>query len=166
MVFDPRYLSLNATKVEAAFVSEVAALPAEVEATPAEVDALAALVEAAVAELEAAEALALAAAACAVASVGNLAVALLACLTLWFGGNAVATVSEVLSWKETSAPMARILQLLSGMLPDFGSISQASRVAAGEAVPWSAVGAAWLAVLPHLLVLLALGWWATARKEL
>jgi hypothetical protein len=121
------------------------------------------VVRAALAEL--AGAAVIAAAVVTVAVLANLAVALLAGLTLWVGGSAVATVREVLSWNEVSLPVARMLDLLASCLPDFGAMGQVARVATGEAVPWAAVGSAWIAVLPHLAVLLVLGWWAAARRE-
>jgi hypothetical protein len=33
-------------------------------------------------------------------------------------------------------------------------------------VTWANIGAAWLGIAPHLVVLLLLGWWALARRQL
>lgn len=108
----------------------------------------------------------IAAAALAVAAVAALPVALLAALTLAFAGHALWAVQETLTWGEAGRAMARLLELLLSALPDLAATGQGVRLAAGEAVGWGQVGAAWLGVLPHLLVLLALGWWALSRRQL
>lgn len=107
-----------------------------------------------------------AAAALAVAAVAALPVALLAALTLAFAGHALWAVQETLTWGEAGRAMARLLELLLKALPDLASTGQGVRLAASEAVTWAHVGQAWLGVAPHLLVLLALGWWALARRQL
>ncbi|HAT12106.1 MAG TPA: hypothetical protein DCS97_16340, partial [Planctomycetes bacterium] len=108
----------------------------------------------------------IAAAALAVAAVASLPVALLASLTLAFAGHALWAVRESLSFNESGRALARLLELTLTALPDFAATGQGIRLAAGEAVGWAQVGGAWLAVAPHLVVLLALGWWALQRRQL
>jgi hypothetical protein len=107
-----------------------------------------------------------AAAALAVAAVATLPVALLAALTLAFAGHALWAVQETLTWGEAGRAMARLLELLLKALPDLSATGQGVRLAASEAVTWSHVGQAWLGIAPHLIVLLALGWWALSRRQL
>lgn len=107
-----------------------------------------------------------AAAALAVAAVAALPVALLAALTLAFAGHALWAVQETLTWGEAGRAMARLLGLMLQGLPDLAATGQGVRLAASEAVTWAHVGSAWLGILPHLLVLLALGWWALSRRQL
>jgi hypothetical protein len=107
-----------------------------------------------------------AAAALAVAAVAALPVALLAALTLAFAGHALWAVQETLTWGDSGRAMARLLELLLKALPDFAATGQGVRLAASEAVTWAHVGQAWLGVAPHLLVILALGWWALSRRQL
>ncbi|MEK7415860.1 MAG: hypothetical protein AAB263_21345 [Planctomycetota bacterium] len=108
----------------------------------------------------------IAAAALAVATIGSLPIALLAALTLAFAGNVLWAVREVLSWGELSRPVARMLELCMTCVPDFHATGQGVLLAAGEAVTMQHIAAAWSGILPHLLVLLALGWWALARRQL
>ncbi len=108
----------------------------------------------------------IAAAALLVASIATLPVALLAALTLAFAGHALWAVQETLTWGESGRAVARMLELMLRCLPDLAATGQGVRLAASEAVTWAQVGSAWLGVAPHLLVLLALGWWALARRQL
>lgn len=107
-----------------------------------------------------------AAAALAVAALASLPVALLAALTLAFAGHALWAVQETLSWGDAGRALARLLELLLKALPDLAATAQGVRLAASEAVTWAQVGQAWLGVAPHLAVLLVLGWWALARRQL
>ncbi len=108
----------------------------------------------------------IAAAALAVAAIASLPVALLASLTLAFAGHALWAVRETLTWGDAGRALARLLELLLAALPDLSASGQGVRLAASEAVTWGQVGHAWLGVTPHLVVLLALGWWALARRQL
>jgi hypothetical protein len=101
-----------------------------------------------------------------VATIASLPVALLAGLTLAFAGNALWAIRETLEWDKPGQVVARLLELVLNIIPDLGRTSQGIRLAAGEAVTWSDVGFAWIGVAPHLVVLLMLGWWALARRQL
>jgi len=108
----------------------------------------------------------IAAAALLVASIATLPVALLAALTLAFAGHALWAVQETLTWGDSGRALSRLLGLMLQGLPDLAATGQGIRLAASEAVGWSQVGHAWLGVAPHLVVLLALGWWALSRRQL
>jgi hypothetical protein len=107
-----------------------------------------------------------AAAALAVAAVASLPVALLAALALAVGGHAHWAIRETIEYQEASRPVLRILGILSAGLPDLAATGQSARLAAGEAIGWDRIAAAWLAVAPHLAALLALGCTVFSRREL
>ncbi len=145
-----------ATTVQLGLASCVIAMPAGAQPMHAARAVLAELAAPAV----------VAAAALAVAAIASLPVALLAALTLAFAGHALWAVQETLTWGETGRALARLLELMLKALPDLAATGQGVRLAASEAVTWGQVGSAWLGVAPHLAVLLALGWWALARRQL
>jgi hypothetical protein len=107
------------------------------------------------------------AAACALclATVANLGVVLVGCLTLLIAGSAVWAVSEEIAWGDWSTPMLRLMQLAVRVLPDFGSVSPAGKVAAAQAMGWAEVGMAWLTLAPHILIFLIVGLILLERKE-
>jgi len=145
-----------ATTVQAGLGSCVVAVPAGIQPMHAARAVLAELAAPAV----------VAAAALAVAAIASLRVALLAALTLAFAGHALWAVQETLTWGESGRALARLLGLMLKALPDLAATGQGVRLAASEAVGWAQVGQAWLGVAPHLVVLLALGWWALSRRQL
>ncbi len=106
-------------------------------------------------------------AACALccATVANLGVCLLATLTLYFAGSALPMIQETIGDQDASAPVLRLLQLASWVLPDFDRHQVAADLAASRAIEWSTVGSAWLSFGVYAAIFLSLAWVALARRE-
>lgn len=100
------------------------------------------------------------------ATLAGLPVALLAGLSLILAGAAVWTVQDTLTYEKLSLPVQRLLQGAQLILPDFTRQEVASRLAAGRALGWDAVGAAWGYFGAYAAGFLALAWWSLRRKEL
>jgi hypothetical protein len=99
-------------------------------------------------------------------TLAGLPVSLLAGLALAFAGSAAWTIQDTLVYEKLSLPAQRLLQALQLLLPDFGRQQVAERLASGRALGWDAVGAAWAYFGAYTAILLGLGWWSLARKEL
>lgn len=100
------------------------------------------------------------------AVISNLGVTVLGGLTLYFAGNALPAMREVLTYNDTSLPAKRLMELGLGVLPDFERFGVAARLAASEAVDWSTVTAAWSYFGMYSLVFLIIAWVALVRREL
>ncbi len=101
-----------------------------------------------------------------VAVASNLPVALLGGLTLLFSGNALWALRDTLAYGESSQAVDRLIKLALVVLPDFSHAGVSAALAGGRAVPWSAVGDAWLSYGAYGLVLLGVAWAALCRREL
>ncbi len=122
------------------------------------------LLRGAAADLAAAGLLAACALFCAVVS--NLGVTLLGGLTLFFTGNALSAMQESLEYDNPSQPVRRLLRLLVDVIPDFGRDPVSADLAAGMAVGWDRVGAAWMYFGLYTVLFLVAAWIALKRKEL
>ena len=65
-----------------------------------------------------------------------------------------------------STPAQRVLELVQLLLPDFERFQVAAKLAAGQAIAWDAVAAAWIYFGAYTLGFLLLAWIALVRKEM
>ncbi len=100
------------------------------------------------------------------AAVSNLGVTALGGLTLYFAGNALPAMREVLGYNDAGLSEKRLLELAIAVLPDFERFGVAARLAASEAIDWGTVGAAWIYYGVYATLFLALAWTAMARREM
>lgn len=100
------------------------------------------------------------------AVISNIGVTTLGGLTLYFAGNALPAMREVLSYQDSSVATKRLMELGLDVLPDFERFGIAARLAASEAVDWSTVAAAWGYFGVYSLGFLIIAWAALARREL
>ncbi len=98
--------------------------------------------------------------------VSKLGVVLLGGLTLFFAGNVVWTIADTLEYEKVSVPVRRLLEAAIAILPDFDRFTVAARLAASQAVPWSAVAGAWAYYGIFTAFFMALAGLALRRKEL
>ena len=99
------------------------------------------------------------------ATMSNLAVALLGGLTLFFAGHAVWTISDTLVYEKLSLPVRRILTIAMNVLPDFEHYNVGTSLASGQVVAWQTVGAAWLYFGTYTAIFLVIAWIILARRE-
>lgn len=113
-----------------------------------------------------AQAALLCAAACAAAPVARIGTVLLACLTLYFAGNALAYLREGLAVEDYAHGVRRIFELVILVLPDFGRYPVEARLAAGETVEWATVAGAAGYYGAYAAAFLVAGWLILRRAEL
>jgi hypothetical protein len=101
-----------------------------------------------------------------VATVSNLAVALLGGLSLYFAGNALWALRETLVYGEPGPVTQRLVHLGLDLLPDFDRSGVAAHLAAGEAVSWEMVRLAWTYDGVYAALFFLLAWRSLARREL
>ncbi|GDY11633.1 hypothetical protein LBMAG53_05110 [Planctomycetota bacterium] len=100
------------------------------------------------------------------ATLSGLPTALLAGLTTLIAGNAAWTLRETLSGGDNSAPIRRLLELGLALTPDFSPASVSAGLAAGRALEFDQVWAAWGPLGAWALIALAFAWLALVKKEL
>jgi hypothetical protein len=101
-----------------------------------------------------------------VATVSNLAVALLGGLSLYFAGNALWALRETLLYGEPGQVAQRLVHLGLDVLPDFDRTGVSAQLAAGHAVSWDMVSAAWTYDGIYAGIFIGLAWFSLARREL
>jgi hypothetical protein len=101
-----------------------------------------------------------------VACVSNLGVALLGGMTLYFAGNALWALRETLLYGDPGRAAQRLITLALTITPDFDRFGVAAQLAAGHAVGWEVVGAAWVYYGIFAAIFLGGAWFALARREL
>jgi len=101
-----------------------------------------------------------------VASVSNLAVALLGGLSLYFAGNALWALRETLLYGEPGPVTQRLVHLGLDILPDFDRSGVAAHLAAGQAVSWEMVRVAWTYDGVYAVLFFLLAWRSLKGREL
>lgn len=101
-----------------------------------------------------------------VVCVARIGTALLAGLTLYFGGHALRFVQTGMQGRDASPFAERLFDLLARILPDAGRFPVETALAASRRVPWATVGDAWLYFGGYTLVFLCGAWVLLRRAEL
>ncbi len=101
-----------------------------------------------------------------IGTLSNLGVTLLGGLALFFAGSVLWTIEDTLTYEKMSTPAQRVLELVQLLLPDFERFQVAAKLAAGQAIAWDAVAAAWIYFGAYTLGFLLLAWIALVRKEM
>jgi hypothetical protein len=100
------------------------------------------------------------------ASVANLGVSLLGGMTLYFAGNALWALKDTLLYGDPSRPAQRLIDLALRVLPDFDRFGVSAQLAAGHAVGWDVVAAAWGYYGVFAAIFLAVAWIGLSRREM
>lgn len=99
-------------------------------------------------------------------TVSNIGVALLGGFAVWFGGHAHGLIDEAVRRGKLPQAAERLVQLIQYAIPDFTAFPIAADLAAGQAVGWSVVVAAWLLAIPYILMALVAALLVLRRSEL
>ncbi|MDA3962138.1 MAG: ABC transporter permease subunit [Planctomycetota bacterium] len=101
-----------------------------------------------------------------VVCVARIGTALLAGLTLFFGGHALRFIEEGMQWEDFSRSTERLIELLLIALPDFGRYGVEASLASSQYVSWWTVADAWGYFGIYTLLFLGGGWLLLRRAEL
>jgi hypothetical protein len=101
-----------------------------------------------------------------VACVSSIGVALFGGMTLYFAGNALWALKDTLLYGDPGRATQRLIGIALAVTPDFDRFGVAAQLAAGHAVGWEVVGAAWAYYGAFAAVFLGAAWVALSRREL
>ena len=108
----------------------------------------------------------LASAALAFVIVSGVGTSLLGCLTLFFGGHAIAFVGDIAGSARTSELAKRLMDLIIPVVPDFGRFEVAANLAGLRSVSFGTIIDSWLYFGTWIVVFMAFAWTCLWRREL
>ena len=98
--------------------------------------------------------------------ISGIGTSLLGCLTLFFGGHAVAFVAEVASSSRSSEIAKRLVDLIVPIVPYFARFEVAANLAALQSLSALTIGDAWLYFGLWIVAFMACAWFTLLRREL